>query len=166
MAGVHEIRLAASATPRFADRCVVCGGSKPASQARILSRDGTCHIKCWAGWHAFRAPCCCGCLVRLHAWRLWDLIRTFAIAGGALAIGLLWLEPRLPGILAGLTTLAMFIVGLAMTFAWNRRFPPAFNVYNRAASGYIEYEFRDREAFEEFCRLNHQFVVSDSLADF
>ncbi len=43
---------------------------------------------------------------------------------------------------------------------WNRRFPLAVNVYNRKGSRYVDYEFRDRDTFEEFCRLNRASVIS------
>lgn len=86
-------------------------------------------------------------------WWTWDVLRTLIVGGGAFAFGILYMLPRgYEGWVCGLTTLALCAAGFVAVFIWNRVFPPAFNIDPHANT--VEYEFRDRQTWEEFSRLN------------
>jgi hypothetical protein len=152
MPGVYTGILPRNVRPVFPDRCIVCGRAPAATSTLLISRDGLHGAALWSGWHSVRVPCCRWCGWKLQAWRLWSIVRTLAIAGGALAFGIFYLLPRYEGWVCGLTVLGLCIVGFAAVFVWNRSFPPAFNVDPH--DWHVEYEFRDEGLFREFVALN------------
>jgi hypothetical protein len=153
MPRVFTVVLPRHVRPVFSDRCIVCGTDRPETSTKVIARDNLEGRRIWAGWFAVRVPCCRLCVLRLGLWRIWDMLRTLLIGGGAFAFAFLYMLPRgYEGWVCGVTTLGLCAVGFSAVFIWNRIFPPAFNVDPHAST--VDYEFRDRQTWEEFARLN------------
>jgi hypothetical protein len=142
---MFTVTLPRGLDPAFPDRCVRCAAACPDAPTRFVQFNGLQIF-------VVRIPACRPCRSRILAWLIWDNFRTLAIAGAAVAFGLLVLLPVLPGWATGLIVLGLCIVGFAAVFLWNLRYPPAFNV--DAGPRNVDYEFRSDDVGREFAILN------------
>lgn len=153
MPRIYTIIVPRNVQPTFPNRCTVCGVEHPKTSCRVLGRNGLEGHAILSGWYSIRIPCCRSCGLLLQIWRIWDLAATFVIAGAALAFGLFYMLPKgHEGWVCGLTTLGLCCLGFLVQFIWNRIFPPGFQIDPHARN--VDYEFRNRVVFEEFCELN------------
>jgi hypothetical protein len=156
--GVNEIThmtaltvtIPRDATPKFPDRCVVCG-TPQTRRTPFSTRDATKGRAFWAGWRSFDLPCCPGCSSRLLRSQVSEGLLIALILGlGVAAFALL--SSIGSKLLAFVGAGAVFYGGIVAYALWSRQHPPAFALEPR--DDYVSFEFRDANQAREFANLN------------
>ena len=135
MGQVFGRRLSRWLTPKFPDRCVVCGADQPGHQARFFA-DGQygpfffhLFLSLDDGKKSVTAPACPGCVLSSRIGGLWRL--AVAATFGTLAAWLLfWVVPRAAGA-DEFKVLGVVLAAIMPILVWNQYFPPRFILSRR-----------------------------------
>jgi hypothetical protein len=149
-----DVRLKKSVTPKFPDRCVVCGQPGPDASVTVST-----HAIGWWTWllwiHGtrfsinFLACTHCAGSLRRQLWLRW--LVTFALIVAAVLL-LFPLLSEFRGAARRWLAMGGVIVALSPWFLWQVFFPPPVDL--TAYTDEVDYEFRDQDYAEEFAALN------------
>ena len=152
-------RLSRWLTPKFPDRCVLCGADSPGHAARFFA-DGQygplffhLFLSFDDGKKSITAPACPGCALASRIGGLWR----FAVAAtfGTLAAWLLfWVVPPARAF-DELKILSVVLAAIMPILAWNRLFPPKFILAADNDAGDFHFHFCDASYAAAFDALNH-----------
>jgi hypothetical protein len=154
MALSTDVRLPKSQTPKFPNKCVVCGQESPDGNVTVSTR--AIGWWTWIHWlpgskYSVQVPACswCGQRLRRQHWFRWLTVAALVFAA------IFTIAPffeDLPRALRRWTVMGAVIVVLLPWFLWETFFPPPIDL--TAYSDSVDYEFRDPAYAEEFAALN------------
>jgi hypothetical protein len=170
MGQVHGARLAGSVTPKFPDRCVLCGADQPGHAARFFASGfGVFFFVLWLqeGKKSVVAPACPGCALGA---RIGSLLR-FAVSAAAAALGAWLLFRVVPHARAvdHFKALGVVLAAIVPILVWDQLFPAGFCMRRDTADGDVDYRFRSAADAAEFRALNlppsHVWTAEPDLQD-
>lgn len=150
-----DVNLPKDHTPRFPDRCVVCGEEKPDSTVKIKTdSSGWWSMFFWWMWrrHATEAPACKECGRSLHRQRFGMTLMTAAVVGLVLFCVFPMFEDMIPRAFRKYAFVGVVILCLLPQIIYRVANPLPF--YTTAYRKSVDYEFRERLMAFQFANMN------------
>lgn len=155
MAESTDINLPRTYSPRFPDRCVVCGCQSPNSHVRLIT--GSIGWWTWLFWwwgkpFIAKAPSCAGCAWKLHGLRFISLAVTIVIT--VAAFWLIWphFKEAVPRGIRKWAMMGLALVCLLPQIIFEVLFAKPFDITAYAES--VDYEFTSKDYAVDFAMLN------------
>ncbi len=148
-----DVTLPKSCTPRFPDRCAICGKPSPGDTYRVTTRTINSGASATTAGPKFsaEAPACrlCRDQMRRHIWGRIAANVVFILGG--LGVGIRVISGHHTAF-ANVILFVICLLCLAPLIAWRMYHPLPFDI--TAYPDTVDYEFHDRAYAQEFAALN------------